>query len=87
MVVSKEMQGEPRFQVAWGLETQQIFGRDVDDWKPGDAVEVGEDTPGAPLHKLADLPPGTYNVQAVLNVYETFHRKDGRVSGHQRLLR
>jgi hypothetical protein len=23
---------------------------------------------------LAELPPGTYNVQAVLNVYETFHR-------------
>src|ERR1035437_5678759 len=24
VVVSKEMQGEPRFQVAWGLKTQQI---------------------------------------------------------------
>ncbi len=79
VVVSKEMQGEPRFQVAWGLATQQIFGKDVAGWKPGDAVEMGADTPGAPLHTLADLPPGTYNVQAVLNVYETFHRKDGRV--------
>jgi hypothetical protein len=79
VVVSKEMQGEPRFQVAWGLATQQIFGKDVDGWRPGEAVEMGADTPGAPLHTLADLPPGTYNVQAVLNVYETFHRKDGRI--------
>jgi hypothetical protein len=71
------MQGEPRFQVAWRLATQQIFGKDVDGWKPGEAVEMGADTTGAPLHTLADLPPGTYNVQAVLNVYETFHR--GRV--------
>src|SRR3982750_2047784 len=63
VVVSKEIQGEPRFQVAWGLGTQQIFGKDVDGWKPGDTVEMGGDTPGAPLHTLADLPPGTYNLQ------------------------
>jgi hypothetical protein len=79
VVASKDMAGEPRFQVTWGLDTQQIFGKDVDGWKPGDSVEMGADTPGAPLHTLGDLPPGTYNLQAVLNVYETFHRKDGRV--------
>ena len=77
VVVSKQLEGEPRFQVGWGLETQQIFGMDVDGWKPGEAVEMGGDTAGAPLHRLADLPPGTYNVQAVLNEYETFHRADG----------
>jgi hypothetical protein len=79
VVVSKQMQGEPRFQVRWGLGTQQIFGKDVDAWKPGDSVEMGGETAGAPLHTLADLPPGTYNVQAVLNVYETFHRADGHI--------
>ena len=77
LVVSKNMQGEPRFQVSWGLETQQMFGKDVDGWKPGDVIEMDGGTPGAPLHTLAALPPGTYNVQAVLNVYETFHRADG----------
>jgi Putative esterase len=77
VVVSRRLQGEPRFQVAWGLNTQQIFGEDVDAWKPGSSVEMDGSTPGAPLHKLADLPPGAYNVQAVLNVYETFHRADG----------
>ncbi|HEY2013446.1 MAG TPA: alpha/beta hydrolase-fold protein [Bryobacteraceae bacterium] len=79
VVVSRSMQGEPRFQVSWGLETQQIFGMDVDGWSPGTAVEMRGTTAGAPLHTLADLPPGTYNVQAVLNVYETFRRADGHV--------
>jgi hypothetical protein len=79
VVVSKSLQGEPRLQVSWGLDTQQIFGMDVNGWKPGDFVEMHGDAPGSPLHTLADLPPGTYNVQAVLNVYETFRRADGHV--------
>jgi enterochelin esterase-like enzyme len=79
LVVSRNLQGEPRFQVTYGLPTQQVFGLDVDGWKPGDAVEMRGSTPGAPLRTLQDLPPGTYNVQAVLNVYETFHRADGHV--------
>jgi NADPH:quinone reductase-like Zn-dependent oxidoreductase len=49
VVVSKQMQGEPRFQVTWGVRTQQIFGKDVDGWKPGDTVEMGPGTPGDPL--------------------------------------
>jgi hypothetical protein len=40
VVVSKQMEGEPRFQVAWGLQTQHIFAKDVGGWKPGDAVEM-----------------------------------------------
>src|SRR5690349_22644591 len=79
VIVSRSLEGEPRFQVSWGLNTQQIFGMDVDGWKPGEAVEMRGATPGSPLRTLADLPPGTYNVQAVLNVYETFHRADGHV--------
>lgn len=79
LIVSKEMNGEPRSQVTWGLKTQQIFGKDVEGWKPGDTVEMSAEAPGDPLRTLADLPIGTYNVQAVLNVYETFHRADGHI--------
>ncbi len=79
VVVSRNQEREPRFQVSWGLETQQIFGMDVEGWKPGDTVELRGNTIGAPLHTMADLQPGKYNVQAVLNVYETFRRADGHV--------
>jgi hypothetical protein len=79
VIVSKETQGEPRFQVGWGLESAQIFGVDVDGWKPGETVTMGPDTVGAPLRSLSALPAGAYNIQAVLNVYETFHRSDGHV--------
>jgi hypothetical protein len=79
MVVSKDLEGEPRFDVSWGIETQQTFGVDVTEWKPGEAVRIDVSAVGHPLRSLRDLPPGTYNVQAVLNVYETFHRADGHV--------
>ncbi|MBV8817691.1 MAG: hypothetical protein JO022_04985, partial [Acidobacteriaceae bacterium] len=77
VVVSKRTEGEPRFQVGWGLGTQQIFGMDVDAWKPGATVHMNGDAAGAPIRSVRDLPPGSYRVQAVLNVYETFHRADG----------
>ena len=79
VIVSKTSEGEPRSHVGWGLDTAQIFGVDVDGWKPGEIARMNGSTPGAPLHTLADLPPGTYTIQAVLNVYETFHRADGHV--------
>ncbi len=33
---------------------------------------------GYPIHSLRDVPAGDYYVQALLNVYETFHRSDGK---------
>ncbi len=79
LIVSKELEGEPRFHVSWGLETQQIFGLDVDGWRPGDIARLDGAAAGYPLRRLGDLPPGAYNVQAVLNLYETVHRADGHV--------
>ena len=38
---------------------------------------IDADAPGHPIFDLADFPVGTYHVQAVLNVYETFERADG----------
>jgi enterochelin esterase-like enzyme len=79
VAVAKNTNPEPRFQVTWGLQSAQIFGIEADNWKPGDSLTMEGATPGAPLRTLADLPPGDYTVQAVLNVYETFHRGDGHV--------
>ncbi len=79
IAVSPKTEGEPRFQVGWGLDTAQIFGVDVDGLAPSKVVTVGPATPGHPLATLAALPPGRYNVQAVINVYETVKRADGHV--------
>jgi hypothetical protein len=79
VVVSRELEGEPRQQVDWGKDTQQVFAVDVEGLRPGQAVRVDASAAGHPLASLRDLPAGTYNVQAVLNVYETVHRADGQV--------
>ncbi|MBI4893478.1 MAG: hypothetical protein HY821_22850 [Acidobacteria bacterium] len=79
VVVSKELQGpEPRFQVEWGVQTQQVFAVDVDGWKAGEPLKLDGKAAGHPLRALGDLPAGEYRVQAVLNVYETVHMADGR---------
>lgn len=56
----------------------QIFGMDVEERAPGDVVSLSAVDPGYPLASIADLADGEYNVQAILNVYESFTRADGR---------
>ena len=46
--------------------------------KPGDAVVVDGSAVAYPIDSLAQLPEGTYTVQALLQPYETFHRADGK---------
>jgi len=76
--ISTDQNSEPRFQL---LEEEassaQFFGVDVDGWKPGTPAAIGSTTLGYPLVSLDQLPAGDYYVQAVLNIYETFHRADG----------
>ncbi|MGO9065485.1 MAG: alpha/beta hydrolase-fold protein [Myxococcaceae bacterium] len=59
--------------------TPQVFGVDVNDWKPGSEAVLDADTLGYPMAALGTLPPGEYWVQAVLHRYETFRRADGSV--------
>ena len=77
LIVSKDGSEEPRKQVGVGLKTQQIFGIDVNVWRPGSEVAFDATVLGYPLESLAAIPKGTYFVQAVLHKYETFHRADG----------
>jgi hypothetical protein len=67
--------GEPRTSVSEGLGTQQMFGVDVDNAR---SAVIDGATLGYPRETLAAIPAGDYTVQAVLNIYETFHRADGR---------
>jgi len=69
---------EPRKQINDTLKTQMVFGTTVDGWKPGVSIALGNDVKGYPRAGLKDIPPGDYTIQAVLNVYETYHRADGK---------
>ncbi len=79
LLVSTDSAAEPRFQVADGPNTQQVFGVDVEGWAPGADRVVDAAAFGYPVRNLRDLPPGRYWVQALVNRYETFRRGDGHV--------
>jgi hypothetical protein len=77
LLVSTNNDSEPRLQINEDLNTQQVFGVDVDGWKPGQAKTIDDGAFGYPLRSLSQLPAGEYWVQALLHRYETFHRSDG----------
>ena len=79
LLFSSDFKNEPRFtSVSW-RSPQPFFGADVEGLKPGQPAVIDEQTLGFPLDSIKEIPAGEYNVQAVLNVYTTFHRSDGHV--------
>ncbi|HEY6552536.1 MAG TPA: alpha/beta hydrolase-fold protein [Vicinamibacteria bacterium] len=80
LLLSTDPTAEPRFQISdTSLQTQQVFGIDVVGWRPGAEAVFQGDVLGYPVLRLAEIPAGTYQVQALLHRYETFHRADGHV--------
>ena len=81
LLLSHDMKSEPRAQASPEelLKAPFIFGVTVDGMKPGEKQVVGSAAFGWPARSLTVLPPGDYNVQAVLNRYETYHLADGAV--------
>ncbi|WP_367392577.1 alpha/beta hydrolase-fold protein [Lewinella sp. LCG006] len=77
VMLSTAEEGEPRFQISDGPETQLAFGMDIEGWRPGSTITFAPDTPGYPLADLTDIPAGDYRVQVLLHKYETFTRSDG----------
>lgn len=77
LLLSTNNKAEPRFQINDGLETQLVFGVDVEGMKPGDEIVIDESAFGYPLRNLKDIPAGEYYVQGLINRYETFHLKTG----------
>ena len=77
-LLSKNDEPEPRMQIDDTPRSQMVFGVTVDGLKPGERVAITDAAAGYPVRKLSEVPAGDYTVQAVLNVYETFHRGDGK---------
>jgi hypothetical protein len=77
LILSNDPADEPRNQVDDSARTQQMFGIDVDGWKPGERQTIDAAVLGYPRDGLRDVPAGKFRVQAVLHRYETFRRKDG----------
>jgi hypothetical protein len=78
LILSPKPDGEPREHVSWDGDAVPFFGMDVENWQPGYEKVFDSKVDGFPVRSLADLPPGEYRVQAVLNRYEKFTRSDGR---------
>lgn len=77
LMLSTDAEGEPRFQIQDGPNTQLAFGMDVEDWTPGSTITFAPNTPGYPLREMSEIPAGKYRVQVLLHKYETFNRSDG----------
>ena len=77
LMLSKNDDEEPRFQVRPGIRAIQMFGINVTDVAPGQQVVIDESVFGYPHDSLGALPPGDYFVQALLHKYDTFELASG----------
>ncbi len=77
LLLSTKDEGEPRMQISDDADSQQVFGLDVENWKPGEERTFDLQALGYPLKSLMEVPAGKYRVQALLHKYETFQRADG----------
>ena len=77
LLLSTNDDAEPRFQISDGPSTQLVFGINAEGWGAGETRVVDQKAFGYPIQQLADVPAGTYYVQALLHKYQTFNRSDG----------
>ena len=74
VVTARKAAPEPR--IAFGLNGPPAFGIDVEGLKPGETAVVGAKSDGYPFD-IGALPPGEYEVQALLVRYTQAKRADG----------
>lgn len=79
LLISTDNSREPRLQINEDLNTQQVFGVDVDGLNPGADAVVDANAFGYPVRSLSQIRAGEYWVQALLHRYETFKRSDGHI--------
>lgn len=77
LIITPDATKEPRFQVKLGADAPQVLGINVDGLKPGGSAMIGGQVLGYPAERLAQVPAGSYMVQAVLHKYQTFTLASG----------
>ena len=77
LMLSNNNEKEPRFQINDGVDTQLIFGKNVEGLKPGQTVDFTNADFGFPIDSLYKVPNGVYYAQALLHTYETFNLSTG----------
>ncbi|MBN1683815.1 hypothetical protein JW865_09735, partial [Candidatus Bathyarchaeota archaeon] len=79
LLLSDNNEAEPRFQMSAHLDTQLMFGVDVDEYKPEEEFLIDKNVYGFPLKTLIEVPKGEYWVQTIFHIYDTFHRSDRHI--------
>jgi hypothetical protein len=77
LMLSTNPAQEPRMQIDDSPRSQIVFGTTVDSLAPDQAITITNQAAGYPIRSLDQVPAGDYYVQALLNVYQTFHRANG----------
>ncbi len=77
LMFSSNDEGEPRFQIKAGLDAQMVYGMDVENMHPSESRIFDDAIFGFPYTSMEEIPPGDYQVQALLHVYETFNLSTG----------
>lgn len=74
LFISTDPTYEPRSLVGDNIDTQQVFGVDVEDMRAqfDDEAVIDDVTLGYPLTSLAQVPAGKYRVQAVIQPYHLY---------------
>lgn len=78
VIISKNLEQEPRFNVNSGPHGAQVLGQNVEALSAGQSIVFSDQQMGFPLQHLSDLPLGTYQIQAVLHKYDTFNLATGQ---------
>ncbi|AXT51721.1 hypothetical protein D1818_13040 [Aquimarina sp. BL5] len=79
VLISKQIETEPRFQLRDDSKTCQAFGMDINDWKPEESLQFDTEAFGYPIRSFKELPSGEFFVQVLFHKYETFKRADGHI--------
>ena len=77
LMLSRNSEQEPRFQIMNQNNPQQVFGIDVNGLEPGEKVKFQSGIFGFPLADMSQIEDGEYYIQALLHRYEKFERSDG----------